>query len=125
MNRINPFYLGFLLIALILFLSFKLNSAKTDLLEVKKAYKESEKLGVELSGLKKAYSKKFKLSSFKSASLVQKKTKKGVIISSKSMDIKVLNSLMGKLLNGTYNITDMKIKKLSDTKVSLHLEIKW
>jgi len=31
MTRINPLYLGFFLIVLLLFLSFKLNSAKSEL----------------------------------------------------------------------------------------------
>ncbi len=125
MNRINPLYVGFLLLALLLFLSFKLSSAKLELAQAKEDYKESAKLSSKLSELKKIYNKEFKLASLKSNSLVQKKNKSGVIISSSSLDAKTLNALMGKLLNGAYNITTLKIKKLSDTKVSLHLEIKW
>jgi len=125
MNRINPLYLGGFLIVLLLFFSFKLSNAKADLAEAKESYKESLKLSTSLSELKKVYTKKPRLGAFKSASIVQTKTKSGVILDAKSIDIKELNSLMGKLLNGAYNIDALKIKKLSATKASLHLEIKW
>jgi hypothetical protein len=125
MNRINPLYLGLFLIVLLLFVSFKLSSAKSELAEAKEAYKESSKLSIELSGLKKVYSKKVNLSSLKSASVVQKRTKTGVILNSASMSSKELNALMSKVLNSAYNVTELKIKKLSPTKASLHLEIKW
>jgi len=125
MNRINPLYLGAFLVVLLVFSSFKLSGAKSDLTDMKEAYKQSSKLSTELSGLKKVYSKKVKLSALKTASVVQKTTKTGVILSSKGMNIKELNSLMSKVLNGTYNVTALKVKKLSKTKVSLHMEIKW
>ena len=125
MNRINPLYLGLFLIVLLLFVSFKLSSAKSELAETKEAYKESLKLSTELSGLKKVYSKKVNLSSLRSASVVQKRTKTGVILSSASMNSKELNALMSRVLNSAYNVTELKIKKLSPTKASLHLEIKW
>jgi len=125
MNRINPLYLGLFLIVLLLFVSFKLSSAKSELSDAKEAYKESSKLSNELSSLKKVYSKKVNLESLRSASVVQKRTKTGVILSSAVMSSKELNALMSRVLNGAYNITGLKIKKQSATKVSLHLEIKW
>ena len=125
MNRINPLYLGAFLVFLLLFLSFKLSSSKSELAETKESYKESFKLSSELSGLKNVYTKKINLSSLKSESVVQKNIKSGVILNSKSMSANELNALMGKVLNGAYNITELKIKRLSPTKVSLHLEIKW
>lgn len=125
MNRINPLYLGLFLIVLLLFLSFKLSSAKSELAEAKEAYKESSKLSSELSALKKVYSEKVNLASLKSASVVEKSIKNGVTLSSESMSIDELNALMGKVLNGAYNITELKVKKINPTQASLHLEIKW
>ena len=124
MNRFNPLYLVFLLIVLLLFLSFQLSTVKNDLTQVKEAYKESVQLSTELRELKKAYSVKLNLSSIKSSSLTQKIDESGITISSNSMDIKDLNCLMRKLLNGAYNVSVLKIKRVSDTKVTLHLEIK-
>ena len=125
MNRFNPLYLVFLLIALLLFLTYQLSNVKTDLTQGKEAYIDCVKLSTELSGLKNAYSIKLNLSSIKSASLIQKIDEYGMTISSNSMDVKDLNCLMRKLLNGAYNISTLNIKRISDTKVTLYLEIKW
>jgi len=135
MNRINPIYLGGLLLVVLMLFIFKLSSAKDELSEVKESYKTTAKLSTELSGLKDVYSQKSKtqkalqrvlrLASLRSADLKQKTKKSGVVISSESMDINALNSFMGKMLNGAYNITSLKIKRLSDEKVSLNVEIKW
>lgn len=135
MNQINPLHIGALLVVVIAFLFFTLSGMKTEMVEESELYEKSEKLAVELSSLKAVYANKKKTkraidrilsqSSLKSASLEVKHEKSSVRISSKGMDTKALNSLMGKVLNGSYNITELKIKKLSETKASLRMEIKW
>lgn len=125
MNRVNPLYLALLLVVVILLLVFKLSGARTDLAEAKNSVKETTKIATELSDLKKVYIKEMNKKILNSKSLVKTTTKTGITISAKEMDSKELNSLMGKLLNGAYNIKALKIKKISDTKASLYLEIKW
>jgi len=134
MNQVNPLHIGALLGVVILFLFFQLSSAKADLKIADKEYKSSEKLAVDLNSLKAVYADKKKIkkalerifaqSSIKQAKLTISRERKSIKVSSKSVETKVLNSLMGKLLNGSYNITSLKIKKLSETKASLSLEIK-
>ena len=51
--------------------------------------------------------------------------KSSMLISSTSMEKNALNTLMGKILNGAYNISSLKIKKLSENSVSFEMEIKW
>ena len=133
MNHVNPLHIGGLLGVIILFLFFQLSGAKSELKEAKSEYKKSEKIAVDLSSLKTVYADKKKskkalerilsLSSVKQAKLTIKRDKKSIKIASKSVETKVLNSLMGKILNGSYKITYLKIKKLSETKASLSLEI--
>ncbi|MBU0720378.1 hypothetical protein KJ877_03480 [bacterium] len=135
MNRINPLYIGVLLLIILGFLVFKLNGSKADLIEAKELYKETLKVSTELNGLKNVYDQSKKTSnaiqavlkhtSLQSAKIEQKVKNSGITISSESMDAKSLNILMSKLLNGAYNITSFKIKKLSDTKTSFYMEIKW
>ena len=135
MNRINPLHIGALLFVVLLFSIFKLSGAKSDLSEIKIDYKETQILATKLSGLKATYGNKksvkkslsrvLNLSSLRSANIAQKSHKSSVILSSASMDKNALNSLMGKLLNGAYQINSFKIKKLSDSKVSFEMEIKW
>jgi len=135
MNQINPLHIGALLGVLLAFLFFTLSGIKSDLIEEKSLYHESEKLALELSGIKAVYADKKKIqkslerllaqSSLKSASLKIKKDKKSIQISSKSMDAKALNSLMSKILNGSYYVSELKIKRVSESKASLKMEIKW
>ncbi len=135
MNQINPLHVGALLLVLIMFLFFKLSGVKAELDETKVEFAKSEALAVDLNSLKSVYGDKKKIqksidrilsqSSIKAAKLHVKREKNFIKISSQSLDTKSLNSLMGKILNGSYNITALKIKKLSQTKASLEMEIQW
>ena len=135
MNQVNPLHIGALLLVLIMFLFFKLSGIKDELVEVKQDYQISKKLAVDVNSLKSVYANKKKTkealerilrqSSLKSASLNLKKEKKSIKISSQSIDTQALNFFMGKILNGSYDISLLKIKKLSQTTASLEMEIKW
>jgi len=48
-----------------------------------------------------------------------------MLLSSENMNVRSLNFLMSKVLNGTYDISELKIKRLSDEKASFIMEIKW
>ena len=135
MNRINPLYIGAFLVVLLILSIYSLGSAKQSLKESKESFKETQKLANELSGLKKAYAskkaseKKIKRllshSQLGEASLRAEYKKSGVKLRSESMDKKALDFLMAKLLNSSYDIRQIKIKRLSEQKASLELEIKW
>lgn len=135
MNRINPLYIGLLLVGVLLFLVVQLNSVKSDLSDVKEEYKTTKNMVGELRSLKNVYGNKEKvkkslkrilnLSSLRSAEIKQSSRKSGISISSSNMDKKALDALMGKILNGSYNIEKFKIKKINDEKVSFEMEIKW
>ena len=135
MNQINPLHIGGLLLTLLAFLMFQLSGIKTELAEAKSEFEKSEKVAVDLSSLKAVYANKKRTkkalerilsqSSLRSAGLDIKRTKEFIKISSLSIDTRALNFLMGKILNGSYKISQLKIKKLSETKASLLLEIKW
>lgn len=135
MNNLNPLHIGALLLVVLAFSFFKLNGAKEELQSVEKSYKESEKLALELSSLKALYANPTKTRaalsriltqpSLRAANIVKKSTKHSLIITSNSMNLQALNALMGKILNGNYNIVKLKIKKLSALKASLEMEIKW
>jgi len=134
-NRIDPLYIV-LFLSLVLVLSiFQLSSAKDELNVITTDYKNTQKLVSKLGGLKSTYADKssikkslsriLKLSLIRSAKIIQNTKKNSVILSSKSIDKKALNLLMGKLLNGVYQINSFKIKKLNEFNVSFEIEIKW
>ena len=135
MNRINPLYIGALLIMVLLLSIYSLNSAKKSLLESKENFKETQKIANELSGLKKAYANKkvnersikkiLSQTLLKSAQIEAKYKKSGVVITSSGVDKKVLDFFIAKVLNSTYDIRKLKIKRLSEQKATLELEIRW
>ena len=135
MSRINPFYIVAMLLFILVFAFFKLSTLKEELSEVKSEYSTISALSSELVGLKKAYassqkSKKslqriLRNSALKNANIKQKNSKNAIKLSSDKMQKRALNTLLGKVLNATYNITSFKIRKLSDTHVSFEMEIKW
>ena len=135
MNRINPLYLAALLLVVLMMSIYLLKDAKNSLLEAKQNFKETQKIANELSGLKKAYTDKKRgekeIKRILSQPLLtnsQTKAdykKKGVVISSEGIDKRALEFLMGKLFNSSYNIKEIKIKRLSEEKAQLQVEIKW
>jgi len=135
MNRINPLHIGVLLVVVLLFLVFNLSHTKSELAEEKESYKETLALSSHLGGLKVVYDDKEKVKkalsrileqpSLKSAKIVQEVKNSGITLSSQSIDADVLNSLMSKLLNGSYNINALDVKKLSPTSATLFVEVLW
>jgi len=135
MNRVNPLYLGLLLLFVLALSIFKLNSAKDELIDAKQSYKEVSKLANELVSLKAVYNNKKKLekslrrilrnNTLKTAKIKSKFKKSNVKLGSKSIDKKALDFLMGKIFNSTYNVVVLDIKKLSKEKASFKMEIKW
>lgn len=135
MNRLNPLYVGAGLLLLTLLLLLKLSNAKEELILAQADYKETSLALNELSSLSSAYMGKEEVkkslqrilsqSSLKSANIEQSIKSTSLLLRSSSMDKDALNSLMGKLLNGAYDISSFEIKKLSENKASLEVEIKW
>ena len=135
MNQINPLHIGLLFGVIIVFLFFKLSGIKSELVDAKQEFLASEKLAVDVSSLKAVYANKKKTKRslerilaqnvLKKADLSIKRQKKFIKISAKSLQTPALNLLMGKVLNGSYNITRLKIDKLSETNAALEMEIKW
>jgi len=134
MNRVNPLHLGVLLLVILALSVFSLNSAKQELKDVKLSYKETSKIANELRSLKSVYNNKslekslkrlLKNNILKGVEIDARFKRNNVKISTKSIDKNGLNFLMGKILNSTYNVVSLDIKKLSEEKASLKMEIKW
>ncbi|WP_457744495.1 hypothetical protein [Sulfurimonas sp.] len=113
----------------------KLHDAKVELAQNQESYQKTLLLANQIKGLKHSYFNKIKIqkslgrvlrqSTLRSANITKKITNSGILLTSESMNISALNLLMSKILNGTYNISNLKIKRLSNENASLRLEIKW
>jgi hypothetical protein len=120
---------------ILLFLAYKLDAGKNELKENKESYKITKNMVIELTSLKDTYTNKINIkkslqrilgnSFLRSSKIIKKFKNSAVTISSEGMDIKALNLLMNKLINNSYDITSLNIKRLSDRYVSLKMEIKW
>ena len=135
MNRINPLHIILVLLLVLAIFIFKLSNAKEDLSVVKSELSKTVQLATELTGLQKVYADKkrvrnalkrvLKQHTLTSVNIEQKVTKSGIRLSSKMISLGALNSLMGKILNGSYKIASLKIRRLSDSTASIVLDIKW
>ncbi|WP_428738045.1 hypothetical protein [Sulfurimonas sp.] len=135
MNQVNPLHIGALLFTVLVFLFFKLGVLKDDLRTAKVEYQESKQVATKLSVLEQVYNDQKKTNSalqrilkqpsLKSAQIVSTPSKESIKISASSLNANELNSLMGKILNGNYDISKLNISKLDSNKASLEMEIKW
>ncbi|WP_297432163.1 hypothetical protein [Sulfurimonas sp.] len=135
MNRVNPLHIIILLIVLLAFVMLKLNAAKEELVDTKSSYNQTVVLADKIKGLKSSYFNKTKVqrtinkilrsSILRASNITEKVTNSSILLTSKNMNIRSLNFLLGKILNGNYIVSELQIKQLSDKKASLQLEIKW
>lgn len=135
MNRVNPIHVGVLLVALLAFFGLQLSIAKEDLKNEQFLYQETLGLATQLQGLTVAYGDKNAVkksietllnnSSLKSANIERKTTASGIVLASNGLDKTALNFLMSKVLNGSYNVASLEIKRIDDKRASLKMEIKW
>jgi hypothetical protein len=118
-----------------LFLVVKLNGAKSALKEEQDRYQKTLTLANELTSLRKSYFDKVTVqrginsilsqSILRSANIKKKVSNRNILLSAEALDLASLNYLMSKILNGSYVIGELKIKRVDDEKASLKMEIKW
>lgn len=135
MNRVNPLYIVLLLLTIFAISILKLSSAKNELKDAQNSYKTTTTLSNELGSLKSAYSDGNRINrslkallnhpGLKASKLHYKFKKSSVTISSEGMSSNSLNMIMSKILNSSYNISLLHVKKLSETKVNFKMEIQW
>jgi CRISPR/Cas system-associated protein Csx1 len=135
MNRVNPAHIAILLLAFMAFFTFKLSGAKAELANEQALYQETLDVSTQLKGLILAYGDKDSVkksikrvldqSSLKSANIEEKTSASGVVLSAPSLDKIALDSLLSKILNGSYNVASLEIKRINDERASLEMEIKW
>ncbi|SFV75502.1 hypothetical protein MNB_SM-3-57 [hydrothermal vent metagenome] len=134
MNRINPLHIISLLVVILFFSYFQLSKVKQDITIIQKELQKRTDIALELVALKKVYNKKqllrklsyiLQIRAIKQANIQTTYHKSGVTLQAKTITLIPLNLLMKKLLNNSFNIKKIKIKKLDDKKATMEVEIKW
>ena len=135
MNYINPLNILLFLVSILLIVFVQLNQKEHLYDEVKQSYEETSTLVDKTKRLKQIYKnkqvivKKFERilqsSVLSNATIEKKKTYAGLKINIANMNKRSLEFLLSKVLNGSYKITSLEVKKLSSEKASLKMEIQW
>ena len=135
MNQINPIHILVILIVVVFLFFVKLGQVKNELQVAQNSYNETLEMVTKIKGLKTIYSAKeqtkkalqrvLRQPSLSHANIEKKETNYNIVITSRSIDKKALDSLMSKVLNGVYKINLIDIRRVSNEKASLKLEIKW
>ena len=134
MSRINPLYLLGLMLFLLVFVFVKLEDSKENQVSVKADYEKINTLALNIVSLKKTWSvgkkNKVKLEKLlrsgllREAGIMKKYKRDSVTLSAESMGFKNSQYLLNKLLNDSFVIIGMKIKRLDEKTVSLKMDIK-
>ena len=135
MSRVNPLHIIILLVVVVLFGFFKLSTIKSELQEEQKSYQVSQKVATELLAYKKLYGDKkrvinglrkiIKAPALKAANIELLRKSKSVELRSDSIELRELNRLFSKILNGAYEIKRFTIKSLDSRHASVMVEIAW
>jgi hypothetical protein len=132
--KINPLYLGLLLVVALLFVIYQLGESKAQLRESKEALYKIEAMAEEIDALKRAWdnpkttnsalNRILKAPQLKSANIQKKKKRGHIILSSKKADLKATNYFFVKLFNGAFVLEKFQVKRLDDESVSFSVEIR-
>ena len=131
--KINPLYIGLLLIAALIFSVYQLEESQKQLHESKASLLKIEAMAEDIDALKRAWdtpkttttalNRLLKAPQLKSAN-IQKSKKRGLIVlKSKKANLKATNYFFVKLFNGAYRLKKFDVHRLDDESVSFSVEI--
>lgn len=133
MRQVNPLYIALMLIAVLAVVGFRLDSAKQTQLQAKAELEKTQVMAKRIEALKKSWDKGkmmrkeldrlLKSSPLRNAGIESKEQRGSVAITAKKIDAKAAEYLLNKLLNGTYVIKTLSLKRLDAETGALHVEI--
>lgn len=134
MKKINPFYIIILLIVILVVVMFNLMHVKDELHEAQNSFDKTKAMVHEIVDLRQSWDNKkytknsirriLKSSVLRNAGIVQKDRRGVIVLHGGSMNSKSASYLITRLLNESFTIKSMKIRRLSKERASLDVEIK-
>jgi len=134
MRQTNPLYITLLLFVVLFFVLFKLMDTKAALHEAQNSFHKTKEMVHSLVELRENWDNqkltknslgRILKSSLLSRAGIIRKDKRGVIeLHSSSMDSSSASYLTSRILNETFVIKSIKIRRLSKERVSFYAEIK-
>lgn len=133
MKRVNPLYVALLLLAALLVTVIRLHQSNARYAQTLQNLQQTELMARKIAALKTgwgdgndnaaAIERILKASLLRNAGLTYEKLHSVMKISAKEMDRKAMEYLLNKLLNGTYAVKSMSIKRLDGQKASFEAEV--
>ena len=131
--KINPLYIGLLLVIALFFAVYQLDQSKQQLHDSKIALLKVEEMAQEIDALKQAWdnpktvtsalNRILKSPQLKSANIQKIKKRGRIVLSSKKANLKATNYFFIKLFNGAFILQNFDVKRLDDESLSFHVEI--
>lgn len=133
MRQINPLYVMALLVLALVFVMIKLNATTQYQNEALSDLAKTEKMAKRITTLKRVWdrpkatkkelSQLLKARPLRGAEIVRKNQRGGIVLKAKALNTQQMGYLMSKLFNGAYTIKSYRLKRLSEEKASLEMEI--
>lgn len=134
MKKINPLYIILLLVVILVVVMFNLMHVKDKLHEAQNSFDRTKAMVHKIVDLqqnwdntkntKNSVRRILKSSVLRKAGIVQKNKRGLITLQGRSMDSKSASYLISRLLNESFTIKSMKIRRLSKERASLDVEIK-
>jgi len=131
--KINPLYVGLLLVMALVFAIYRLNESKAELHDSKIGLAKIETMANEIDALKRAWdapkatitalNRLLKSTALKSANIQKIKKRGKIVLKSKKANLKATNYFFVKLFNGAYTLEKFEVKRLDEESVSFSVEI--
>jgi len=135
MRQIHPLIVVGLFIVIVLFMGLQVHRAKEELHTQQQQFHEAVYIAQKLQMLQSLFGDEKKTKRalarivanrmFQNAHIKYKKTKTSAVLSTPSISYQALNSLMGKIFNGSFKIRQYKVVRIDDTHASFMMEIQW
>ncbi len=134
MKQINPLYIILLLVVILFVVLFKLMQTKAELHEVHNSFYENKEMVHDIVNLRQSWDNQkatkntltriLKSSQLRNVGVVQRVKRDQIELHSSSLDAKSASYLINRLLNETFVIKSMKIRRISKEHASLDVEIR-
>lgn len=133
MKQINPMYIALLLVVILGMVIFKLGQAKEAQNQVRTELQTTEGMAERIVALREQWDdparrmaeldRLLRSPALREAAIVQKKGKNSIVLDAQSINRRSAEYLINKLLNDSYAIKSMTLKRLDATEASMHLEV--
>ena len=133
MKQINPLYIALLLLVALAAVTLKLMEAHTTQKEALSALQKTEVTAKRIVALQKewergkesasALERLLRSAPLRETEFVTERKRNRIMITAKSIDKKAADYLLNKLLNNTYVITALEIRRLDAQRASLQMEV--